>query len=186
MSAIIETPRLILREWKETDIPFFATMNADPEVMECFPKTLSYQETIEFVERIRSRFEKSGYGLYAAELKKDSSFIGFIGFSVPAFESYFTPCVEIGWRLCREFWGNGYAPEGAAACLRLGFEKFGFEKVYSFTAEHNVKSIRVMEKIGLVKDGEFDHPKVEPGHPLRRHVLYRITREMYSRSKGRS
>jgi len=182
MFPIIETERLFLRNWKDSDIPAFAAMNADPVVMEYFPKALDHSGTLEFVGRIRARFEKSGYGLYAAELKADSSFIGFIGFSVPSFESFFTPCVEIGWRLRREVWGRGLAPEGAGACLKYGFEELGFDSVCSFTSAANLKSIRVMEKIGLVKEGEFDHPAIAPGSPLRRHVLYRITRELFGKS----
>ena len=169
----VHTPRLLLRDWREEDVAHFARMNADEQVMRYFPKVLSSEETQELYDIIVSEIREAGFGLYAAELKETRGFIGFIGFHKAAFEADFTPCVEIGWRLKQEAWGNGYATEGAEACLTYGFDTLGFGEVYSFTAEINKPSIRVMEKTGMQLAGTFDHPKVEPGSPLRKHVLYK-------------
>ena len=160
---VIETPRLILRPWKESDREPFARMNADPRVMEFFPARLSREESDALMDRVRSE-------LLAAELRETGEFIGFIGLSVPTFEAHFTPCVEIGWRLAAEHWGRGLATEGARAVLARAEGE-----VVSFTTVGNLRSRRVMEKLGLTHDprDDFDHPRLPEGHPLRRHVLYR-------------
>lgn len=169
----VETPRLRLRDWREEDVAPFCRMNADKQVMTYFPKTLSDEETRALYQVIIAEIRQSGFGLYAAELKQTSEFIGFIGFHKATFEADFTPCVEIGWRLKADAWGNGYATEGAEACLRHGFGALGLEDVFSFTAEINKPSIRVMEKAGMRFSGTFEHPKVEQGSPLLKHVLYK-------------
>lgn len=143
--------------------------------MEFFPDKLTASQTDAFYNRIKGEFETYGYGLYAAETKQNSEFIGFIGFHWAAFEAEFTPCIEIGWRLKYEAWGNGFATEGATACLQHGFEKLGFEKVLSFTSILNKRSEHVMKKIGMKKAMEFAHPNIEDGSPLKLHVLYAIT-----------
>ena len=177
----LETPRLLLRQWKSSDVDGFAKLNADPIVMENFPAPLSYEETAASVERIKAFWKEKGFGLYAAELKNSSSFIGFIGLSSPRWESHFTPCVEIGWRLAKEFWGNGYAPEGALEVLRFAFDDLKLEEVVSMTSTTNVNSMRVMEKIGMHRSvaDDFDHPTIAEGSPLRRHVLYRLKEHEY-------
>ncbi|WP_426348587.1 GNAT family N-acetyltransferase [Alloiococcus sp. CFN-8] len=167
-----ETPRLIFRDWKKQDLYEFQIMNRDPEVMKYYPALLSEEETKAFYNRIITEFTDYGYGLYAVEAKDDNSFIGIIGFHRATFEASFTPCIEIGWRLKYEAWGKGYATEGAKACLKYGFDKLGFNKVYSFTSNINIPSQNVMKKIGMVKVMEFEHPKVPEGNALRRHVLY--------------
>ena len=153
----IETSRLILRDWKEEDIPVFARLNSDDKAMEFFLNKLSYQETLDFYNRIQKEFSTSGYGLYAVE-KKD-----------------FAPAVEIGWRLIPEVWNQGYATEAASACLEYAKTTLGMKELYSFTSLPNKRSERVMQKIGMVKNKEFNHPLVSPDHPLRRHVLYKIS-----------
>ena len=173
---ILTTPRLGLRLWQTDDLVPFSQLNADDEVMRYFPNTLTSGQTREFFDRIQAAFDEKGYGLWATELLATREFIGFVGFSHPRFDEWFTPCVEIGWRLRRDMWGRGIAPEGAAACLRYGFDTLGFDKIYSFTATNNLPSERVMRKIGMEKAGEFNHPNIEPNSPLRRHVLYRIVR----------
>ena len=173
---IVETPRLLLRDWRDSDAEPFRQLNADPEVMRYFLKPLSGAESEEFLDRIRAEIQSAGFGLYAAELKESGAFIGLLGFHVPTFVADFTPCVEIGWRLAREAWGHGYATEGASACLAYGFEQLGFDEVYSFTSVPNKPSQNVMQKIGMKFTGTFGHPKVEPGHPLHEHVLYRAAR----------
>lgn len=169
-----ETARLRFRDWKETDIISFAEMNADNEVMKYFPKTLSADESYEFYEAIVAKFHDFGFGLYAVEEKERNEFIGFIGFHEATFETDFTPCIEIGWRLKKEAWGKGYATEGAEACLHYGFTELGFREIYSFTAEVNTPSQNVMRKIGMDFNTYFDHPKLPIESPLKRHVLYHI------------
>jgi len=172
---IITTPRMGMRRWTTADLAPFSAMNLDPEVMKYFPATLTIPESKEALHRIMAHFENFDYGLFVVETLADGKFVGFTGFNRPAFTSFFTPCVEIGWRLVRGAWGQGLATEAAKACLEYGFNTFKFEKVYSFTATANFPSERVMQKIGMAKVGEFDHPKIAPDHPLCRHVLYERT-----------
>ena len=139
--------RLKLNPWEEKHIEAFAAMNQDKEVMEFFPAILSFEETIGFLIRIRKHFDQNGYGLYAVEKKENDGFIGFTGFSKVPFESFFTPCIELGWRLSKFEWGKGYAGEAARACLEFGFSRLGFEKVYSFTSILNRRSEKVMKKL---------------------------------------
>jgi RimJ/RimL family protein N-acetyltransferase len=175
---VIETRRLFLRRWRESDREPFARMNADPRVMEFYPILISRQDSDATMDRIAAHFEQHGYGMCAAELRDSGAFAGYIGLSITAIETHFTPCVEIAWSLAPEFWGRGLATEGAAAALSYGFETLKLNEIVSFTAPANVRSRRVMEKIGMRYDpeGDFDHPQLPEGHPLRRHVLYRLTR----------
>ncbi|NOU67762.1 GNAT family N-acetyltransferase [Paenibacillus sp. LMG 31461] len=168
----LETARLRLRNWVETDLEPFRQLNADEEVMTYFPKTLSKDETDTFYRSILSEFQECGFGLYAVEVKENQEFIGFIGFHRANLESDFTPCIEIGWRLKKAAWGKGYATEGAEACLHYGFKELGFPKVYSWTAEINKPSSNVMNKIGMQFIKMFNHPKVGLDSALCRHVLY--------------
>lgn len=173
----LETERLLLRRWREEDLDAFAAMNADPRVMEHFPATLSREESRALMARIESIFERHGFGAWACERKDSGEFIGFTGLSVPSFEAHFMPCVEIAWRIAHAQWGHGFAPEAARAALDAAFGPLALPEVLSFTAVVNTRSRRVMEKIGMRHDpaGDFDHPALPEGHPLRRHVLYRIT-----------
>lgn len=171
---IIHTKRLGLRLWRKEDIHAFSDMNSDPEVMRYFPSVLTPHESAEALTRIMHHFEIFQCGLFAVDKREDGKFIGFTGFNRPAFDAWFTPCVEIGWRLNRESWGMGYATEAALACLDYGFKRLKFDKIYSFTSLLNRPSERVMQKIGMLREGEFDHPKIEPGNRLCRHVLYSI------------
>lgn len=170
----IETPRLLLRDWKEEDLKSFSDMNRDSHVMEYFLKKLSEAETLDFYNRIRDEFLQFGYGLYAVERKEDHSFIGYTGFHNVTFDVDFAPAVEIGWRLGWEYWNQGYATEAARACLAYAKDHLSFATVYSFTSLPNKRSERVMQKIGMEKIKEFPHPSVPDGHSLKEHVLYRI------------
>lgn len=170
----IETDRLILRKWEEEDLPLFIRMNQDPEVMQFFPHILTESESREFFERIRKEFEVYGYGLYAVQEKEGCRFIGYIGLHHTTFRTDFSPCVEIGWRLSKDAWGKRYATEGARACRTMAFRHLHLPEFYSFTSLSNKRSERVMQKTGMKKIGEFDHPLVPEGHPLLRHVLYRL------------
>lgn len=174
--VMLTTPRLILRDWRDDDREAFARMNADPRVMEFLPRVLTRAESDHFVERVEQHIRVNGFGLYAAELREERAFIGFVGIWRVAFEAAFTPCVEIGWRLAGEYWGRGLATEGALAVAAHAFADVGLEEIVSFTVPANVRSRRVMEKIGMTRDAteDFDHPRVAEGSPLRRHVLYRL------------
>ena len=170
--------RLILRAWREEDLAPFAELNADPAVMEYFPGTLSRAESDAFAARIRSEMAERGFGLWAVEVPGVAPFIGFTGLAVPRFEAHFTPCVEVGWRIARAHWGRGYAPEAAGKALAHAFGPLSLDEVVSFTAGGNLRSRRVMEKLGMTHEpaDDFEHPSLAPGHRLRRHVLYRFRR----------
>ena len=174
----LRTQRLILRPWRDEDLAPFAALNADPAVMEHFPSVLTRAESDAAAGRIREELAERGFGLWAVEVPDVSPFIGFTGLAVPRFTAHFTPAVEIGWRIAREHWGRGYAPEAARAALAHGFGALGLDEIVSFTAAGNARSRRVMEKLGKTHDAadDFEHPGLAPGHALRRHVLYRIRR----------
>jgi RimJ/RimL family protein N-acetyltransferase len=178
MRDAITTDRLLLRPWRDSDRLPFQAMNADPRVMEFMPSLLSPAESDALVDRAQAHFYRHGYGPFAAELIENHSFIGFIGLSVPNFDAPFMPAVEVGWRLAFDSWGRGFATEGARAVVSFGFENLGLDNLVSFTVPSNLRSRRVMEKIGMTHDpcDDFDHPRLPEGHPLRRHVLYRLTR----------
>ncbi|HEX4003247.1 MAG TPA: GNAT family N-acetyltransferase [Candidatus Acidoferrales bacterium] len=175
---MLETARLVLRRWRDSDREPFAALNSDPRVRRFFPSLLSRAESDTLVDWIEAHFEKQGFGLFAAELRQEGRFIGFVGLAVPDFDAPFTPCVEIGWRLAAEYWNRGLATEGARAVVTYGFDSLRLNEIVSFTTVANAPSRRVMEKIGMTRspDDDFDHPKLPEGHPLRRHVLYRIRR----------
>jgi RimJ/RimL family protein N-acetyltransferase len=153
-------------------------MNADPRVTEFLPTPLTREMSDAMVARVEAHFEKQGFGLWAVEIPGVTPFAGYVGLSTPPFDAPFQPCVEIGWRLSPETWGKGYATEGARAALDYGFATVGLEEILSWTVPANTRSRRVMEKLGMTHDprDDFDHPLLPGGHPLRRHVLYRIKR----------
>lgn len=170
----IETERLILRDWQESDLIVFQQMNQDPLTMEFFPKMLSLYESRQFFERIKHEFEERGYGLYAVELKESKRFIGFTGFHYTVMNTNFSPCIEIGWRYTHDVWGKGYATEAAKACLNYAKKNLSLKEVYSFTSQLNQRSENVMKKIGMQKVCNFMHPAISDGNKLKEHVLYRI------------
>lgn len=178
---MIETERLILREWRESDLAPFAAMNADPQVRRFFPSTLTREQSDASVDRFRQSQNQDGFCFFAAELRATQKFIGFIGLQRMSFHlRRIAPrSVEIGWRLMPEVWGQGLATEGACAALRFAFDKLCLEEVLAFTVPANLPSRRVMEKLGMTHDlqDDFDHPNVVVGHPMRRHVLYRTSGE---------
>jgi RimJ/RimL family protein N-acetyltransferase len=173
-NPVISTPRLLLREWVPSDTAPFIAMNSDAEVMQYFPSVLTANETCSMIERIMEGFTKNKFGLYALEEKATGHFIGFTGFAIPSFESSFTPCIEIGWRLQKASWGRGFATEAATACLEYGFKKLQFPEVHSFTATVNRPSENLMKKLGMKKTSLFNHPRIESGNWLCQHVLYNI------------
>ena len=177
-SRTIATARLQLRRWRDEDRVPFAELNADPRVTEHLPAPLSRAESDALIARIEAHFEQHGFGLWAVEIPGVAPCAGFAGLSIPGFQAHFTPCVEIGWRLASACWGAGYATEAARAALAFGFGELGLREIVSFTVPANVRSRRVMEKLGMSHqlEDDFDHPALPAGHPLRPHVLYRLAR----------
>jgi RimJ/RimL family protein N-acetyltransferase len=176
--SALSTPRLILRQWRDDDLKPFAALNANAEVMRFFPAPLSRRQSGVFAARARDGIKQRGWGLWAVEVVESSQFIGFIGLADPRFDAHFTPAVEVGWRLARPAWGQGYATEGARAALVYGFADLGLPEIVSFTPVGNERSRRVMERLGMSHDpaDDFDHPSLSAG-PLRLHVLYRLRRD---------
>ena len=170
----IETPRLILRDWKEGDIQPFADMNRNAHVMKYFLNSLSEEESLDFYNRIQDEFSQYGYGLYAVQKKEDGAFIGYTGFHRFNFDIDIAPGVEIGWRIRYEDWNKGFATEAAKACLLYANEHLPFDTVWSFTSLSNKSSERVMQKIGMEKVKEFPHPLIPDGHSLKEHLLYKM------------
>lgn len=177
----LESARLLLRQWRDDDLPEFAAMCADSQVMRYFPGLLSRLESAALIGRIRGHFGEHGFGFWALERKDTGEFIGLTGLAHVGFDAAFTPAVEIGWRLAREHWGLGYASEAAWTALRCGFDRVSLDAVVAFTTESNMPSQKVMQAIGMHYDpaGDFDHPRLVVDHPLRRHVLYRISRAQW-------
>lgn len=171
----IKTQRLVLRPWRQEDFEPFAQLNADPRVMEHFPWTWSREESDLMANRLLSN--EKDWGLWAVSVPGIADFIGFIGLNQVTFTAHFTPAIEVGWRLAYDYWGKGYATEGALASLQYAFEVLKVNEIVSFTAVQNKRSRLVMKRIGMHYDpnGDFDHPRVPEGNKVRRHVLYRIT-----------
>lgn len=179
MDTQLETFRLLLRPWKAEDKIPFARMNANAHVMAYFPRTLTPEESDEFIMKNKAHFKDHDYGFWAVELKETQAFIGFIGLFNTTFVAPFIPCIEIGWRIDERYWNKGYATEGAKACLEYGFTCLGMKEIYAFTSPLNKPSIQVMKKIGLEEVGTFYHPRLEEDSPLRLHVLYKIDKERF-------
>lgn len=170
----IETQRLIMRSWKESDKVIFAEMNGNDNVMKYFPAPLSLEESNAFVERIRAEFVETGFGLYAVEIKATGELIGYVGFHRFSFAAPFSPNWEIGWRISDRFWHRGYATEAAKACIDYARKNRLCAKLYSFTAVPNTPSECVMKRVGMTFEGRFMHPALADGHWLKEHVLYSI------------
>ncbi|TMF95362.1 MAG: GNAT family N-acetyltransferase [Chloroflexi bacterium] len=173
----LETERLVLRSWQNGDREPFARLNADPVVMEHFPGVLSRAESDSFAARIDAHFKDHGYGLWAVEVPGEANFIGFVGLSVPSFDAPFMPAVEVGWRIDKAYWGRGFATEAGHAAVADGFERVGLAEIVSFTTPANIRSIRVMERLGMTHNSvdDFKQPRLLEHHRLRHHVLYRLS-----------
>ena len=184
---MIETKRLILRQWLETDAAAFAQLNADPQVMEFFPATLTQAESNAHLHRLTTAITERGWGLWAVEVKEAREFIGFTGLNIPFFpELPFCPCTEVGWRLAPKFWGKGYATEAAQASLKFAFDDLGLDEVVAFTPILNVRSAAVMQRLGMVDTrNNFLHPAIPAGNKLQEHLLYRITRSEWTHARLR-
>lgn len=173
------TPRLRLRSWTDDDLEPMVAICTDPEVMRFFPRPNTRDEVVALLDRQRRRLAAGEPGLFAAERLEDGRLLGFVGLARPSFEAPFTPCVEVGWRLGRDAWGHGYATEAARAAVEHGFTTLGLDELVSFTSVGHDRSRAVMRRLGMHHDpaDDFDHPRLAEGHPLRRHVLYRLRRE---------
>jgi len=182
---IIQTERLLLRPWKEEDLEPLARMNADPRVMEFFFHPLAREESAARLKVYAQHIRDHGWGLWAVAVPGVSGFIGWIGLWPIGFEAHFTPAIEVGRRLLPEYWGQGYATEGAKAAVQYGFDVLKLDQIVSITVPENLRSRRIMEKLGMQHDpkDDFDHPKVPEGHRLRRHVLYRMKADQWKNNE---
>lgn len=182
VDVIIETERLLLRRWQRSDRRPWRAMSADPEVMTYLLGPMPRERADAAMMRFDAEIAVNRYGLFALEARSTGAFLGFVGLRRPDFRAPFNPSVEIGWRLARHAWGQGYAAEAAAACLDHGFSKLGMRRIVSFTSAANLRSVAVMERIGLQRRAtwDFDHPHVPAGHPLRHHIVYALDAEEYA------
>ncbi len=177
----VKTERLVLRDWRDADVEPWVEMHANPHVTEFLAGPSYTRERLEsYAAEIRRRLRLHGYGCWAVEIPGVAAFAGVISLQDVPFDARFTPAREIGWRFAHGHWGKGYATEGAQAALRFGFHDLGCGEIVAFTAWSNVRSQRVMERLGMTHDphDDFDHPRLEEGHPLRRHFLYRIRNQI--------
>lgn len=172
--AAFLTPRLRLRIWNDADFGPFAAMNGDSRVMAHFPDTLTPRESHLAYNRIREHLRENGYGFWALERLDNGEFLGFAGLQQIPFEAHFTPGVEIAWRIKTLAWNRGYATEAAQACLKLAFNSLKLPVVYAFTTPANLASLRVMEKLGMERIGEFGHPRIPAPSPFHEHLLFRL------------
>ncbi len=181
MVPTLTTARLRLRSWQDADLDPFAALNADPRVMEHFPATLDRAQSDAFAIRARTKLAERGFGLWALEVCDSAPFVGYAGLAEPSFQAHFIPCMEIGWRLAYDHWGRGYASEAASAVVEHVFGTLALSEIVAFTAVSNWRSRRVMERLGMHRTPteDFDHPNIPEGHPLRPHVLYRLTRQSW-------
>ncbi|MEL6625728.1 MAG: GNAT family N-acetyltransferase [Bacteroidota bacterium] len=177
MEYILKTQRLGLRNWEMADLEAAVEMNSDPEVMRFFPKTHDRKASIGMIEKFQKHFDARGFTYFAVDELEGEKALGFVGLFYQEYEAPFTPCVDIGWRLRKQFWGKGYAPEAAQACLGFAFSTLDLQVVVATTPSINLPSRRVMEKIGMVYQGEYLHPKVPNPHSLQPSVWYKIEKE---------
>lgn len=180
--SIVEltTERLILRQWRECDRLPFAQLNGNPEVMKFFPNPLSREESDTLAQRCEALIKDRGWGFWAVERRADHTFLGLVGLHNPSAPLSFKPCIEVGWRLDKPYWGQGYATEAAKASLEFGFKSLGLSEIVSFTSVLNLRSQAVMQRLEMRRDpATFMHPSVTPGHPLEEHCLYRISKNQW-------
>lgn len=179
----LETERIILRQWKITDLPIFAEINSDNVAMEHFPNLLTREQSDELASRIMQEISSIGWGLWAAELKESKEFIGFVGLSTPQSIFAFSPCVEIGWRLHPKYWGYGYATEAGKRSLKYAFENINLDEVIAMTAVANLRSVAVMKRLNLKDTGEnFMHPKIPIESTVSEHYLFKITKTSWNKN----
>ncbi|WP_323789813.1 GNAT family N-acetyltransferase [Psychroserpens sp.] len=176
---IFKSERLGFRNWNDSDLDEFANLNADLDVMEYFPKPLTRTETSDFIKRLRTHYETFGYSYFATDIIETGELIGFIGLAYQEYKTEFTPATDIGWRLKKSAWGNGYATEGAKKCLEFAFKNLNIESVISVFTEKNIKSESIMKKIGMVKIGTFNHPKLKAFPQYEKCICYKIDKDSW-------
>jgi len=169
------TSRLGLREWSDSDVAPMSLINKDTEVMKYFPSTYNEDQTAGFVQRMIESYKERGYCYFATDELSTGNFIGFIGIAYQTYEADFTPCIDIGWRLGKQYWGNGYATEGAKACLVYAHNRLNIKEIKSIASQSNIPSINVMKKIGMQFKYTFDHPLLLKSKDLKKCVLYSST-----------
>lgn len=179
MSTTLSSERLTLRPWREDDLDALAQLCADPEVMAHFPATLDRAGSAALLGKLMAHQAEHGFTFWALQRREDAAFVGFTGLARVGFAAPFVPAVEIGWRLARPYWGQGYALEAARRALQFAFEDLQLDEVVSFTVPANQRSWGLMQRLGMHRDaaGDFEHPNLPLGHPLRPHWLYRIERD---------
>lgn len=181
----LDTKRLRLRQWKDSDLAVFAKMNADPAVMKYYPATLSEHDSHALAGKLKALISLQSWGLWAVEIKASGEFIGFVGLNKPTYDLPVTPCVEIGWRLATSFWGEGYATEAAIEVLNFAFKILNLPEVYSFTSVINLPSRAVMERLNMINvNRNFNHPIIPNNHVLKEHVLYKVTAHQWISKAG--
>ncbi len=176
---IFKSERLGFRNWTKKDLTELAKMNADLDVMEHFPKTLTEKETSDLIDKFHNHYKKNGYTYFATDILKTGEFIGFIGLAFQEYKTDYTPATDIGWRLKKSSWGNGYATEGAKKCIEFGFEKLNLNKIIATCTEKNNKSENVMKKIGMEKIGEFVHPELKEYPEYEKCICYEINKNVW-------
>ncbi len=181
MGFALHGRHVVLRDWRDSDLSPFAALNADLEVRRYFPSVLTQAQSNANAAYLREHADCEGFTFWAVEVPGIAEFIGFTGLLRTPYEAHFTPCVEIGWRLARKYWGQGHATEAAKLALEYGLQQLQFDKIVAITTPTNLPSQAVMTRIGMVRDvaDDFDHPNLAVDHPLRRHVLYQIRQDMY-------
>lgn len=178
MTFALQAGRVLLRDWRDSDYAPFAELNADTHARRFFSSVLTTEQSDAEADRIRAHVERTGFTFWALEIPGVTDFAGFVGLIHTGFEAHFTPCVEIGWRLLPAYWGKGFASEAAQLALQHAFEVLQLDEIVALTTYNNLPSMAVMQRIGMRRrvEDDFQHPKLSEGHPLRHHVLYRISR----------
>lgn len=180
-APVLITERLRLRGWREEDHEPYAAINADQRVREFFPELLGREQSDAQIAVFEDHFAAHGFGMWALERRDTGELIGFAGMDLATYDAHFAPAVEIGWRLAHAAWGCGYASEAAREAVRFGFAELELEQIVACTTPANLRSRAVMERLGMTRDPaeDFDHPEIAAGHPLCRHVLYRLSAERW-------
>ena len=173
-SYIFKSERLGFRNWSKSDLKEFAKLNSDPDVMAYFPRPLSTKETEDFIDRLQKHYYKRGYTYFATEILATGQLIGFIGLAYQSYETEFTPSIDIGWRLRKSSWGNGFATEGAKRCIEYAFNNLKIQRLVATCTIRNIKSETIMQKIGMARGSHFKHPKLKDSPEYEDCVWYEI------------
>ena len=178
--AELNTHRLRLRQWRDSDKEPFARLNADPEVMKFFPSLLNRSASNAMADQFKKLIAEQGWGMWAVEITENEQLIGFVGLCHAPDGLPFSPCIEVGWRIAKEFWGKGYATEAATAALNFGFSQLHLDEIVAYTSIRNLPSQAVMRRLGMQRSlPDFAHPNLSNEHPLSERCVYQITSEQW-------